>query len=74
MTIKIGVKNLDHKETAIITVKRQTLSGEPISDAPDVELKGLEQTEQYVDSGQKLVIVAGQAGVKKSATIENRND
>lgn len=56
MTICIGIKNLDSRENAIVAVKVQTPDGHPVAGSPDTELKGGEETDKYVHSGQKLVV------------------
>lgn len=56
MTIRIGVKNMDSRENAIVAVKVQTPNGDPVPGNPDTELKGGEETDKYVHSGQRLVV------------------
>ena len=62
MTIQIGVINKDSRETAIVAVKVQTPSGEPVPGNPDVELKGGQSIDKYVHSGQRLLVEEIQNG------------
>lgn len=56
MTISIKIKNTDSRAEAIVTVKTQAPGGEPTDWNPPIMLKGGEEVEKYVHSGQKLIV------------------
>jgi len=56
MTISIKIKNTDSRENAIVAVLTQSPGGEPTEWNPPIRLKGGEETEKCVHSGQKLIV------------------
>ena len=56
MTISIKIVNSDSRENAIVAVKTQAPGGIPTDWNPPIRLKGGEGVEQYVHSGQQLII------------------
>ena len=57
MTIAIKITNTDSRAEAIVAVKVQSTEFERASGGEDVtKLKGGEEVEKYVHSGQRLVV------------------
>ncbi len=54
MTIRISVKNLDSRETAVVAVSCRGTDGEPVPGAPVNELRGGQECLVYVHNQQSL--------------------
>lgn len=61
MTIRMKIKNEDSRETAIVAAWTESTGDKPVQNTI-VKLKGGEETELYVWSGQRIVVEEVQNG------------